>query len=195
MLGPLFVYICRVLFFFKGFRVKHNFPLEINKAVLVGAPHTSNWDFILAVAALHYLGLSPRVRLAIKKEANVFPLKGILKYLGCVPVDRSKRKEGDTRPHVVEQMLERVQQTDVIWPTFAPEGTRSRVEEWRTGFYHIATGANLPVVMAYLDFENKEIGCAGIFHPTGDVDADIKAIRKVYDHYKGAKPDKFVPQQ
>jgi 1-acyl-sn-glycerol-3-phosphate acyltransferase len=136
---------------------------EKNKFVVAVAPHTSNWDFVIALAAM--LALNLDVKFMAKKAIFFGPLKPFLLSLGGIAIDR-KNKQG-----TVGQMVEQFEQHEQLILALAPEGTRSKTTEWKSGFLRIAHQANVPVVAVSLDFKNKEIH----FHPETNVTADIEA--------------------
>jgi len=156
-------------------------PIADQRFVLIGAPHTSNWDFPIMLMVV----LKLRLRLHWMGKNNLFrfPFGGLMRWLGGIPIDRS-RTHG-----VVDQVTQQYRDNPQLVVLIPPEGTRSRVREWRTGFYHIANNAGIPILMGYIDAERKEAGLADFFHPTGDVEADIKAIRAFYATKRGIRPE------
>lgn len=156
-------------------------PIADHRFVLIGAPHTSNWDFPVMLTVV----LKLRLRLYWMGKASLFrfPFGGLMRWLGGIPIDRS-RAHG-----VVDQVTQRYQENPQLVVLIPPEGTRSKVREWRTGFYHIANNANVPILMGYIDAERKEAGLADFFYPTGDVESDIKAIRAFYATKRGIRPE------
>lgn len=168
-----------------GWRLEGDFP-ALDKAVLVAAPHTSNWDgiYMLATAA-HY-----RVRLNWmgKKSLTQGPFGWLVKALGCVPIDRSASND------VVKAMSDQFAARERMILAVPPEGTRNAVREWKSGFYHIAVAAKVPIVLSVLDYGAKTIRLAAIFHPSGDFDTDLPIIRAHYANAKGKHRDKFVAQ-
>lgn len=156
----------------------------VPKCVVCVAPHTSNWDFVLG--KLFYLSIGRKASFLIKKEWFFFPFNLFFKWAGGVPVDRSKKTS------VTDQMVELFNRREKFHLAVTPEGTRKRVEEWKKGFYYIALNAKVPILLAYFDFNKKEIGVKSLFYPTGDVTADINAIRAAYNDITARKPDNFV---
>ena len=151
------------------------------KLVLIGAPHTSNWDFPLMLLVV--LKLRLKVFWMGKKELFRFPFGWLMRWLGGIPIDRSK-------PHnVVDQITEEYVRQPELVVLIPPEGTRSKVERWKTGFYHIARNANIPILMGYVDAPKKEAGLADFFSPTGDLEKDMQEIRKFYSDKGGLKPE------
>lgn len=157
---------------------------DVPKCVICVAPHTSNWDFILG--KLFYNALGRNAGFLIKKEWFFFPLNYLFKWMGGVPVDRGHRTS------VVEQMAEEFKKRDRFQLAVTPEGTRKRAKEWKKGFYFIALNARVPIMMAYMDYGKKEVGFKGVFHPTGQVAEDIRAIRENYRGVQARHPENFV---
>lgn len=153
---------------------------------MIAAPHTSNWDFIYARAAF-YLMDAP-IRFTIKKEFTEFPLVGpLLMSMGALPVDRSKNTK------LVDAMIKIIKETPGdMCVMVTPEGTRKYQPRWRKGFYHVAVGAGVPIVLGYLDYAKKEAGIGPTFYPTGDIDADIEKIMAFYRTKQGKFPEQGV---
>ena len=151
-----------------NWRVEGTVP-NIPKMVMIAAPHSSNWDFIVGVAAK--LGMRLSVKFLGKDALFRFPLGILMRRLGGIPVDRSSRNAMVTS--IVSEFAQRRQLILVV----APEGTRKRVERWKTGFYHIAHGAGVPIVTAAFNWGERAIQIGAPFHTTGDVDADLAALQ------------------
>lgn len=145
---------------------------DLPKFVIIGAPHTSNWDLPHALAAAIELG----VRIQWMGKASLFkwPFGGFMRWLGGIPVDRSKHN------NAVQQVVEKFKAADRLIVVIPPEGTRSEVQRWKSGFYHIASGAGVPIVLAFCSYTKREIGVAQVFWPSGDYDADLPRIQAVY---------------
>lgn len=158
-------------------------PAE-RKYVLIVAPHTSNWDFLLMFPV--GLLLKRRVKFMMKHSLFVGPFGSLFRWLGGIAVERNSRH------NFVDQMADEFSRAEEMVLIIAPEGTRSRVEHWRHGFYHIARQANIPIVSCYLDFGRRRAGIWEPFYPTGDVDADIHAIRSRYDSVVARFPECYV---
>ena len=165
-----------------GWKINGVKPKE-KKYVILAAPHTSNWDFPLA--RLTNSKLEINLKLLMKESWFFFPVNHILKYLGVVPVDRSK--PGGLINHVVG--LFNTNEEFVF--TIAPEGTRSYVEYWKTGFYTIAVKAKVPIALAYVDYTRKETGVGPIIYPSGDADKDFEKIMTFYRTISPKFPEKF----
>lgn len=180
LLTPMLRVISAALLKLTGWRAVGK-PIANHRFVLIGAPHTSNWDFPVMLTVV--LKLRLRLYWMGKESLFRFPFGGLMRWLGGIPIDRS-RAHG-----VVDQVTQRYRENPQLVVLIPPEGTRSKVNEWRTGFYHIANNANVPILMGYIDAERKEAGLADFFHPTGDVEADIKAIRAFYATKRGIRPE------
>jgi 1-acyl-sn-glycerol-3-phosphate acyltransferase len=161
-------------------------PPPGRKFVLVGYPHTSNWDFLYAV--LWAWASGTRFRWVGKKELFPPVLGGLMRWLGGIPVDRSKRG-GD----FVSQVARLFDRYDDLWVVVAADGTRSRAEYWRTGFYYMALEAKVPLALAYIDYRRKEVGIGGYFTPTGNLEADFEQIKTFFSDKTGRNPEKQTP--
>ena len=154
-----------------------------NKYVLIGAPHTSNWDFLMLLfikygggVDLHWVG---------KDNAFRGPMNPFFRNLGGIPVNRRSRN------NFVSQMVEVFNQRDEFVLCVAPEGTRKKAEGWKTGFYYIALGAGVPIAMAFVDYRQKVVGIGPtVIFPTGDIQADFTHIKAFYSGITGRYPDK-----
>ena len=144
----------------------------VPKCVAIAVPHTSNWDGVLMLAAAAAVGLD--MSFMIKDDWLRGPMGPIMRKLGAVGIDRSKAN------NVVDGMIAELRHRDRLWLVIPPEGTRSRTEYWKSGFYHIARGADVPLLLGYMDYRRKRIGLGGPLHLTGDVDTDMDAIRRFY---------------
>ncbi len=157
---------------------------DLPKMVLVAAPHTSNWDGIhMLAAAAHY-----RVKLRWMGKASLTqgPFGGIVRWAGCVPIDRSGSHD------VVAAMRAAFAASDAMVLAVPPEGTRSRTDGWKSGFYHIAHGAGVPLVFSVLDYGTRQIRIAGSMVPSGDYDADLPLIRAFYAGAEGKHRAQFT---
>ena len=169
-----------------GWRMVGGFP-DIPKAVVIAAPHSSNWDGLLGFGAKFGMGVKLSI---LGKDALIrIPLFGrILRWQGVIPVDRSA-------PHgVVGQAAQAIRDADRMWYAIAPEGTRRWVERWKPGFWHIARNAGVPVIPAYFDYANKVIGIGPLLELTDDMHADIARIQRWYKPYKGRNHDVLQPK-
>ncbi len=155
--------------------------LPHQKFVLIGAPHTSNWDFPLMLMVV--LKLRLRVFWMGKHTLFPFPFLGLMKWLGGIPINRSASH------NVVRETVRQFKANTDLVVLVPPEGTRSKVARWKTGFYHIANMAEVPILMGYVNAEKKEAGFADFFYPTGDVEGDLEKIREFYHPIKGLIAD------
>ena len=155
--------------------------LPHQKFVLIGAPHTSNWDFPLMLMVV--LKLRLRVFWMGKHTLFPFPFAGFMKWLGGIPINRSASH------NVVRETVRQFKENKDLVVLVPPEGTRSKVARWKTGFYHIANMAEVPILMGYVNAEKKEAGFADFFYPTGDVEGDLEKIREFYQPIKGLIAD------
>lgn len=174
--------IARFYFWLIGWKIKDNMPPTLRKCVMIAVPHTSNWDFPIAMAALLILRL--KTNYLAKKELFRFPLGIIMRAFGGIAVDRSRHTG------MVEAMVAELNQRDELILLIPPEGTRSLVAEWKTGFYRVAMGAGVPIALAFLDYPNKTAGIEKVFYPTGDYEKDLAEIKSFYRTVKGKHPEK-----
>ncbi len=151
--------------------------VSVPKYVLIGAPHTSNWDFPLMLMVV--LELRLQLFWMGKHTLFPFPFSGIMKWLGGIPINRTKSH------NVVYDIVGQFKSNENFVVLVPPEGTRLKVSEWKTGFYHIANNARVPILMGYVNAEKKEAGFANFFYPTGDLESDMKEIRSFYAQKKG----------
>ena len=149
---------------------------------MIVAPHTSNWDFPLGVAARGILKLD--IKFLGKKELFKFPFGGYFRWMGGYPVDRSKSTS------LVDFVSDAFEKNEHLLLAIAPEGTRSHVPKWKTGFYYMALKAGVPIVMTGFDYRNKEVNLQPPFYPTGSIDKDLKVLHDYYDTIEGKHPEK-----
>jgi 1-acyl-sn-glycerol-3-phosphate acyltransferase len=155
---------------------------DIHQYVIIAAPHTTNWDLPITLA----LAFAFKCNIYWMGKDTIFkrPFGKIMKFLGGIPIDRS------TSGNVVEQSIEAFGENNNLVLVIPPEGTRKSVKYWKTGFYYIANGANVPIVMGFLDYKRKVGGIGHVFQPTGDIDADMAAIQAFYINVSGKYPEK-----
>lgn len=165
-------------------------PTDLQQYVLVAAPHTSNWDFVYAVGCFHKLGIP--IRFTIKDSWLRWPFKGIMTRLGAIGIDRSPRADGN-RPSMTEAMVELFGKHRELIVLVTPEGTRSARSKWKTGFYHVAHQAGVPIALGYLDYSNKECGVTGLFETTGSMENDMARIMAFYNNIRPRFPEKYSP--
>jgi 1-acyl-sn-glycerol-3-phosphate acyltransferase len=155
---------------------------QIPKFVMIAAPHTSNWDFPLMMSVA--FKLKGKLYWMGKEALFRKPFNGLFKWLGGIPIDRSRSN------NVVKQMIDKFVEMDKLILTIPPSGTRHMVKKWKSGFYHIATGANVPVVLGFLDFKRKTGGIGPVVTLTGDMEQDMMVIRSFYADIEGKYPEK-----
>jgi 1-acyl-sn-glycerol-3-phosphate acyltransferase len=152
------------------------------RCVIVGAPHTSNWDLPLTLLLMLAAGL--RLRWVGKESLFRGPFGWALRKLGGIPIDRR------TTENFVEQMVGTFRSQESLRIAISPEGTRKNAPHWRAGFYYIALGARVPVVLGYADYRRRIVGLGPTLHPTGDIDADFELIRRFYAGIVGRHPER-----
>ena len=166
-----------------GWKIGNILP-EVPKCVIVVAPHTSNYDFILGKLA--YTAIGRTANFLIKKSWFVFPFNIFFNSIGGIAVDR------DRKTSITDKLAIEFERRDKFQLALTPEGTRKRVKKWKKGFYFIAMKAQVPIVLVALDYGKKTVSFLDTFYPTGDFDGDIKIIRSNYNHIEAKHPDQFV---
>ncbi|MEE2700510.1 MAG: 1-acyl-sn-glycerol-3-phosphate acyltransferase [Bacteroidota bacterium] len=177
--------LSKIVFKLIGWKVVGIIP-ELNKYLAISAPHTSNWDFLIGRCFAYIVGLKPKY--LIKSELYFWPLSVLINLNGGIPVYRKTGK------NTVDQVVERIKQEDKFILGIAPEGTRKRVEKWKTGFYYIAQRSNVPIVLMYMDYQKKEVGYFDVLTPTGDIQKDLAIIQDYYKDVVGCKPEQYNPK-
>ena len=172
----LFAALCRCVLRLMGWRLVGEFP-DVAKLVLIAAPHSSNWDAIIGL--LFKVGVRLQVRFIGKREAFVWPLGPVLRALGGIPIDRAAAHG------VVEAIQHEFVTHDRFWFALAPEGTRRKVQKWKSGFWHIARAAGVPILPVYFHYPEKIIGIGPLFLPTDNLGADMARIREFYRPWQG----------
>lgn len=167
-----------------GWRVSITVPEE-KKFILIGAPHTSNWDFPLGLLAFWTTGL--KFYWVGKEQLFIGPLHYLFTALGGIPVDRS-HSHGFTK-----QVAAKFDHHDAMVLTIAPEGTRSRAPYWKSGFYYIALAAEVPIYLGYIDYRTQTMGFEKHLLPSGDLSSDMKIIADFYQDFRGKHPNKQGP--
>lgn len=184
----MFRWLCKLIFRITGWKADENLPNEIRKCVVIAAPHTSNWDFWYCMAAFSIYRL--KIRFTVKKEWMRFPYNLLMGPLGGIGIDRSPKKEGDPRRSQTEAMTDLFKDHDELVLVMTPEGTRSKVTHWKTGFYHVAKEAGIPILLGYADYKKKVAGIGKVIYPT-DMEKDMKEIMAFYKDVTGKFPEKF----
>ena len=170
--------IFKNLFLAQGWRFEGEFP-NLPKAVAIISPHTSNYDGLYAFLAL--LGLGLNVTIFGKDTLFKSPFKGVFEWIGVIPVERNSTHG------LTQQIVNIINARDKIWIAIAPEGTRKTAQTIKSGFYHIAHGAQIPIIMFAFDYDHKVIRCLGVLHPSDHYEHDLE---KILNTYKG----KFSPK-
>jgi 1-acyl-sn-glycerol-3-phosphate acyltransferase len=164
------------LFRWRGWRLEGSLP-DLKKYVIIGAPHTSNWDFPLALG----LAFCFQVKMFWMGKHTLFywPMGYVMRWLGGIAVNRAANQ------NLVAQAIATMRASDELILAIPPEGTRSKVRYWKTGFYFIAHESGTPIVLAFLDYKNKVLGFGPTFMPTGDLEKDMETIRAFYAPIEG----------
>jgi len=156
-----------------------------DRGVLVGAPHTSNWDWVLTVLLAWTYGIN--IKLLVKKELFTGPLGWLLRATGAVELDRKNPAS------TIKELLVEAEGGDPWLLGLAAEGTRERGDYWKSGFYRIAQQTGLGITLAFIDAPSRRVGWGPTFHPSGDVKADMDLVREFYADKTGIRPEGFTP--
>lgn len=175
--------LARAVLKIAGWKTRGALPTGLKKCVMIAAPHTSNWD--LPFTLMTALALDIKIYWMGKDTIFAWPFRGLMMWLGGIPVDRSKAND------MVAASVRALNEAGSLVLVVPPEGTRSRTTYWKTGFYWIAHGANVPILLGYLDFAKKEGGIARAFMPTGDIEKDMAEIKTFYATVTGKRPQNF----
>jgi 1-acyl-sn-glycerol-3-phosphate acyltransferase len=168
-----------------GWRIEGALPEGAPKAVLIAAPHTSNWDLPYTLMTAFYLRL--KIYWMGKESIFRWPFGPLMRWLGGISVDRGRST------NLVAASADAIRVADgPLQLVVPPEGTRGRTRHWKTGFYFIALQAEVPIILAYMDYPRKLAGLGPVFVPTGDVDADMLKIKQFYAPFKGKRQDQFT---
>jgi 1-acyl-sn-glycerol-3-phosphate acyltransferase len=167
-----------------GWKVEGSLPPEARKAVLIAAPHTSNWDLPYTLMVAYVLGMN--MYWMGKQSIFKWPFDNLMQWLGGIAVNREKST--NLVAASAEALVAADGKVQLIIP---PEGTRSKARYWKTGFYYIALSAKVPIVMAYMDYPQKRAGLGPLFYPSGDIDKDMVAIKAFYAQFKGKNEGQF----
>lgn len=172
--------LARAFWAVSGYRLRSEPPPASGSAVFIGAPHTSNWDFVFMLAICWDLGLSPKW--LGKHTLFKPPLGGLFRWLGGIPVDR-RQANG-----LVDQLVDVFHAHEKLVLVVPPEGSRKKLKTWKSGFYHIARGAQVPLALVVMDYGRKVVGFGPVLTPTGDVEADMTSIRSFFASAVGKYP-------
>lgn len=180
---------CSRIFKMTHWTVDESLPPEIKKCIIIAAPHTSNWDFWYTMAAFAIYRF--KIRFTVKQEWMRFPFSLLMKPLGGIAIDRTPRTKEAGRKSFVEAMIALFHENEELIIVITPEGTRSRRDKWKTGFYHVAMGANVPICLGYVDYQKKKAGIGKVIYPT-DFTTDMQEIMQFYKGISAKFPEKFA---
>lgn len=167
-----------------GWKTVNEAPSDLGNAVCIVAPHTAIEDFFVGLGFYWYYGI--KFKVMMKVEFFKYPIiRGLLLKIGGIPVDRGKQN------HLVDQMTKMFSENKDTHLIICPEGTRKAVSHWKKGFYVIAQGAHVPVVLGFIDYKRKYCGIERIFYPTGDYEKDLAEIWDYYKDVKAKHPEGF----
>ena len=176
ILRSIFYWFATVSLVVMGWKAKGKMP-DIDKFILIAAPHSSNWDFVFFLLVIFKYKIP--VHWMAKHTMFKWPFKWLLKKLGGIPIDRSKKSD------IVQSMTESFIRSKKLIVTIAPSGTREKVTKWKTGFYHIARQAKVSIVCGFIDYKQKTIGIGPVIYPSGDIEADMRPIKAFYANFTG----------
>lgn len=179
----MFKSLCRLIFRKMGWQVEMTVPYR-DKCIICVAPHTSNWDFI--IAELYYHSIGRTAGFLMKKEWFFWPMGVLFRSMGGIPVERSRHVS------LTDRVAEAAIKAERFELAVTPEGTRSLATKWKRGFYFIALKAGLPIQLYAIDYKRKRIVCTQELVPSGDVEADMRLIMDYYRPYEGKFPGKFA---
>lgn len=178
--GRLTSWVAERLMWLFGWRIEGQVP-DAPKWIGLGVYHTSNWDFLVMLGAAFYF----RFRAYWIGKETLFrkPFGTLMRWLGGIPIRRDKSY------NAVQQVVDEIKRHEKIIIVVAPEGTRKKVDHWKTGFYYMALGANIPIALAYINYQRKIIGIGPLLYPSGDIEADFAQMRAFYaEHAAGKYP-------
>ena len=179
----MFKSLCRLIFRKMGWQVEMTVPYR-DKCIICVAPHTSNWDFI--IAELYYHSIGRTAGFLMKKEWFFWPMGVLFRSMGGIPVERNRHVS------LTDRVAEAAIKAERFELAVTPEGTRSLAAKWKRGFYFIALKAGLPIQLYAIDYKRKRIVCTQELVPSGDVEADMRLIMDYYRPYEGKYPGKFA---
>lgn len=182
-------FLSKMIFWISGWKLNYGWPKGLKKGVLIAVPHTSNWDLLYARAAFFLMDIP--VKFTIKKEVMVGPLGWFIKALGGIAIDR-KRIPGGRKQTYTEAMITMLKNADELVIMVTPEGTRNYAPKWKSGFYHIAMGAEVPIAIGYLDYKKKEAGIGPAIYPNGNMDEQIEELKSFARTVTAKYPEKGV---
>ena len=172
-----------------GWKIDNHWSSDIDQCVMIAAPHTTNWDALYARLALKSMNIP--VRITIKDSYMRFPFGPFIRALGGIGINRAPKQMGEERPSMVQVMTDLFKQYPKLVMMVTPEGTRARREHWKSGFYHIAIAANVPIALSYLDYKKKTAGVGKILYPSGNIEQDMREIMQFYADVSPKYPELF----
>jgi len=172
-----------------GWEIDNHWPLDLEQCVMIAAPHTSNWDALYARLALKALGVN--VRLTIKDSYMKLPFGPFVRAMGGIGINRAPKKPGEPYLSMVQVMTDLFKTHPKLVMIVTPEATRAKQEQWKTGFYHVALAAGVPIALAYMDYVQKKTGVGKIIYPTGNYEQDMAEIMGFYAKINAKFPEKF----
>jgi 1-acyl-sn-glycerol-3-phosphate acyltransferase len=183
--SPILRFFARLVLKITGFRLENHLP-DLPKYVVVAAPHTSNSDALVFLCAAFVENIRPLF--TVKHTLFKPPLGWLIRWFGGYPIDRTRST------NAVDTVVDLFNDSDRMYFTITPEGTRKRTEYWKSGFYHMARRANVPLVLCYVDYKRKVVGAnPEPFYPTGDIQKDMEYFAEYYAQFTPAKPENFGP--
>ena len=177
--------IASFILWLQGWKVVGEIP-QIKKYVIIAAPHTSNWDFVIGRSFGYMLGVDAKYLGKIQLFKP--PFGWFFRWTGGIPVDRTKHNS------LVAFTVQLFNNSKELVLGIAPEGTRKRVKKWKQGFYHIAVLANVPIVLSFMDYKKKEAGIGKILYPSGDIEKDMSVIEEFYQGIYPKVPEYYNPK-
>lgn len=184
LVTPLLAAFSRSFLRATGWRVEGTLPPEAARSVFIAAPHTSNWDLPYTLMCAFVLDL--HIRWMGKASLFAFPFGPVMRWLGGIAVRREQSN------NLVAASAEALRDaTGPLQLVVPPEGTRGKTRRWKTGFYFIAQEAQVPIILAYMDYPDKRAGLGPVFVPTGNVEADMAEIKRFYAPIRGKRADSF----
>ena len=180
--------LSKFIFWITGWKIRGEVPRDCHKAVMIAAPHTSNWDILFARAAFYLMRVP--VKFTIKKEWTKGPVGALVKALGGIAIDRNRKGKSGLR--MVEAMINLFDEHEQLVIMVTPEGTRSYAPVWKSGFYRVAMGAGVPILLGFLDYSKKEAGVGPVIIPNGDMQEQMEEIKAFYRTKKGKFPSKGI---
>lgn len=184
IINTLLRYFSVLVLRLSGWKTEGHLPPEAHKCVFIAAPHTSNWDFPLTLMVAFALKLD--IYWMGKASLFRFPIGGLMRWLGGIPVNREQ--SNNLVATSAQALMDADRPVQLVIP---PEGTRSKTRHWKTGFYYIALAANVPVLMAYMDYSRKISGIGPMLVPTGDIENDMQVVKNFYAPFKGKNAAQF----